>query len=130
MASIRKEISLKTAADRAWDAIRDFARVHTRVAPGFLASLEMDKGDRVVTFGNGLVARERLVTLDDDGRRLVYSVVDGRPTHHNASFEVVAGADGGCQVVWTADLLPDELAPAIAGMMDQGLSAMKKKLEA
>ena len=129
MATIRKEISLKTTAEAVWDAIRDFPNVHTRVAPGFLAGLTMDKGDRVITFGNGLVARERLVTIDDTEKRLVYSVVDSRPTHHNASFQVIPTAEGGCRVVWTADLLPNDLAPAIAGMMDAGLGAMKAKLD-
>ena len=130
MASIRREISLERDADAVWDAIRDFNQVHARVAPGFLTGLEMKDGDRVVTFFNGLIARERLVTLDDDGRRLVYTIVDGRPTHHNASFEVLQDSDGGSHVVWTADLLPNELAPAIAAMMDQGLAVMKKTLGA
>ncbi len=129
MASIRKEMSLKTAADTVWDAIRDFPQVHIRVAPGFLADLTMDKGDRVIAFGNGVVARERLVTIDNADKRFVYSIVDGRPTHHNASFQVIPTAEGGCRVVWTADLLPDDLAPAVAEMMDAGLGAMKKKLD-
>jgi hypothetical protein len=32
-------------------------------------------------------------------------------------------------VVWIADLLPHELAPSIAGMIEQGLAAMKQTLE-
>ncbi|WP_395711855.1 hypothetical protein [Reyranella sp.] len=43
------------------------------VAPGFLTDLRMDKGDRVLTIFNGMLARERLVTLDDDTCRLVYA---------------------------------------------------------
>ena len=35
----------------------------------------------------------------------------------------------GCRAVWIADLLPNDLAGAIAGMIDQGLAAMKKNLE-
>jgi hypothetical protein len=31
-------------------------------------------------------------------------------------------------VVWTIDLLPDELAPAIGGMMDQAAKVMSKTL--
>jgi hypothetical protein len=31
--------------------------------------------------------------------------------------------------VWQADLLPNELAPAIAQMIDQGCSAMKAALD-
>jgi hypothetical protein len=32
--------------------------------------------------------------------------------------------------VWIADLLPDELEDQIAGMIDQGMAAMKRTLEA
>jgi hypothetical protein len=42
----------------------------------------------------------------------------------------VAEDAGHCRVVWTIDLLPDELAPAIAGMMDHATGFMKKTLEA
>jgi len=66
MATLSKQIALDTGAANAWSAIRDFGQVHTRVAPGFLTRLEMDKGDRLLTFFNGLEARERLVTVDDD----------------------------------------------------------------
>jgi len=65
MATLRKQIALDAGAANVWSAVRDFGQVHTRVAPGFLTKLEMDKGDRVITFFNGLVARERLVTVDD-----------------------------------------------------------------
>jgi len=33
-------------------------------------------------------------------------------------------------VVWTIDLLPDELAPTVGGMMEHALPVMKKTLEA
>jgi hypothetical protein len=106
--------------------------VHTRVAPGFLTKLEMDPrsngSDRIVTFFNGMVARERLVTADDHECRLVYSVVEGRASHYNAAVQVFPEGDGS-RLVWTIDLLPNELAPAIGGMMDHATGFMKKALE-
>ena len=129
MATLRKEIPVASGAAAVWQALRDFGQVHTRVAPGFLTGLTMEDGDRIVTFFNGLVARERLVTLDDEACRLVYAVVDGRASHYNAALQVFPEGDGS-RIVWTIDLLPDELAPAIAGMMDQAAGAMKKTLAA
>lgn len=74
MATLHREISLEAPADRVWSAVRDFGQVHMRVAPGFLTACQIDPeskaGDRIVTFFNGIVARERLVTLDDEARRL------------------------------------------------------------
>ena len=130
MATLRKQIALDTSAGNAWSALRDFGSVHTRVAPGFLKGLEMDEGDRIVTFFNGMIARERLVTRDDAERRLVYSVVEGRASHYTAAVQIFPESDGRCRLVWTVDLLPDALAPAIESMMDHAAGFMKKTLDA
>jgi len=129
MATLRKQIAIGNSAANVWMALRDFGAVHTRVAPGFLTALEMDGGDRVLTFFNGMVARERLVTLDDEECRLVYAVVEGRPAHYNASVQVFPEGDGLSRLIWTIDLLPDELAPTIGGMMDHALPFMRKALK-
>jgi carbon monoxide dehydrogenase subunit G len=129
MATLRRQIALNAPAATVWSAVRDFGAVHTRVAPGFLTKLERDRGDRIVTFFNGLVARERLVTLDDEECRLVYAVVEGRASHYNAAVQVFPEGDGS-RLVWTIDLLPNDLAPAIGSMMDHAAGFMKKALEA
>jgi carbon monoxide dehydrogenase subunit G len=129
MATLRRQIALNAPAATVWSAVRDFGAVHTRVAPGFLTKLEMDRGDRIVTFFNGLVARERLVTVDDEDCRLVYAVVEGRASHYNAAVQVFPEGDGS-RLVWTIDLLPNDLAPAIGSMMDHAAGFMKKALEA
>jgi Polyketide cyclase / dehydrase and lipid transport len=129
MTTLRKQISIGNGATNVWMALRDFGAVHTRVAPGFLTALELDSGDRVVTFFNDMIARERLVTLDDEECRLVYAVVEGRPAHYNASVQVFSEGDGLSRLVWTIDLLPDELAPTVDGMMDHALPFMRKALE-
>ncbi len=130
MATQRREIPLTSSADHVWSAIRDFSQVHTRVAPGFLTALEMRDGDRLVTFFNGMVARERLVTRDDALRRLVYAVVEGQPSHYSAALEVIPEGAAASRLVWTIDLLPDELAPAVGVMMDQAAGAVRKTLSA
>lgn len=132
MASIHKDIKVGTAPQDAWDALRDYGAVHERVAPGFVTDTRLDDDDRIVTFANGAVARERLVTVDDERRRLVYTVVDGPlgAAHHQASVEVLDVVEGsaGCRLVWTTDVLPDELAPVIDGMMEQGAAAITRAL--
>lgn len=129
MATLEKEILISADAKSVWQAVRDFGAVHERVAPGFLTALEMDKGDRVLTFFNGMVARERLVTLDDATCRLVYAVVDGQASHYNAAVQVFPEGDRS-RLVWTIDLLPNELAPAIGALMDHATGFMAKTLSA
>ena len=129
MASIRKEILTDAPAEKVWDAVRDVGAVHRRLVPGFVVDTRLEDGARVVTFANGLVARELIVGVDDEARRLVWAVVGSRRlTHHNGSMQVFAEADAQSRVVWIADLLPHEVAPDIAGLMEQGLAVMKKTL--
>ena len=130
MATNRRETLLNAPAEKVWAAVRDFGQVHVKVAPGFLTDLKMDGGDRIVTFFNGHVARERLVTLDDAGKRLVYTIVEGRASHYSASVQVFADGPARSRLVWTIDFLPDELAPSLAAMVDHALPFMKKTLEA
>jgi carbon monoxide dehydrogenase subunit G len=130
MASIHREVLVNADPKEAWDAIRDVGAVHTRLAPGFVVDTRLEDGARTVTFGNGLVARELIVDIDDEVRRLVWAVVGGRMTHHNASLQVFADGNRRSRVVWIADLLPNELAGYIGGLMDQGMAVMKKTLEA
>src|SRR5205085_8991553 len=126
MASIRREILIETRPEAVWDAVRDVGAVHERLAPGFVVDTRLEDGARVVTFASGLVARELIVDIDDDARRLVWSVVGSpRMTHHNASLQVFADDERHSRVVWIADLLPNEIAGSIAGLIEQGLGTMK-----
>ena len=128
MASILKDIIIEAHPDQVWDALRDWGALHRRLAPGFVADTRLDGEDRIVTFASGLVVREVLVDLDDERRRLVWSVVDGPYTHHNGVAQVHP-AGRHTRFVWAADLLPDTRAAATARAMEEGLKAIKHALE-
>ena len=128
MASIHKEISLVASPAAVWDVVRDVGAVHTRFAPGFVVDTVMDGDDRIVTFGNGFVAREVIVDVDEARRRLAYSVRSERIEHHNASFQVLA--DGrGSRLVWIADVLPAAAGETVGSMMEDGIQAAKRALD-
>ena len=129
MASIHREIVIEAPPEAVWDALRDVGAIHRRLAPGFVTDVRLEAGARVVTFGNGMTARELIVDIDDQARRLVWSVVGGQMIHHNASAQVFADEKGRSRFVWIADLLPHELAPGIAQMIDQGLAVIKQTME-
>lgn len=130
MATIYKEFIVEADVAAVWDALRDFGAVRTRLAPGFLTDCKLDGQDaRIVSFANGLVARELLVGIDEANRRLAYTVTDGKASHHHASAQVFAHGEGRSRFVWITDVLPDKLAAYIGSMMDEGGVAMKKTLE-
>ena len=128
MASIHKEILIDASPDHVWDALRDFGALHTRLAPGFVTDTRLDGDARIVTFANGMEAREILVDCDDARRRLAYAIVSERIRQHSASAQVFAEGDGGTRFVWIADVLPNEIASYMDAQMDLGLLAMQKSL--
>lgn len=134
MATIKNEIALAVPAAKVWDAVRDFGNLHTRLVKGFVTGAKAERdaaGNEVrsITFANGMEARETLVARDDAARRLVYCIIGGRATHYNASVEVREAGAGASLLVWTIDLLPDELAGPVGAMAAKGAEAIKKTLE-
>ena len=129
MASIHRDIPIDTRAEDAWAAVRDFGAVHRRLAPGFVLDARLDDDARIVSFANGSTARELLVDCDDTRRRLVYAVASERVKHYNASVQVIADGEARARLIWIVDLLPNEIAPYIAGQMDQAALAMQKALD-
>ena len=129
MASIRKEIVTMASPEQVWDALRDVGALHTRLVPGFVVDTRLMPGERIVTFRNGMVIREPIVAIDDTAMRVVWAAIGGSLTHYNASAQVFADQGSQTRVVWVADLLPDEAAPSVESMMDEGMTAMKTALD-
>jgi hypothetical protein len=129
MASLRKTIRVAADPSTAWEAVRDFGGLATRLVPGFVTACSTpEDGVRQLTFANGAQVRERRIGADAALRRLAYTTEGGRASHYNAAVEVLPGPAGGSLLVWTVDLLPDALAPAIDGMMELGAQAMQRAL--
>lgn len=128
MATLHTEIFVSATPDEIWDALRDVGALHTRLVPGFVVNTVLEDGARVVTFGNGMVVREPIVSVDDARRRLVWGATGGRATHYNAAVQVFAEA-GGSRVVWTTDFLPHDLEAFLSAAQDKGLSTLKRTLE-
>lgn len=130
MASIHHQIFIAADPVAIWDAARDVARLHDRFVPGFVTATEMLLGEgapvRRVTFVNGRVVDETIVSIDDDARRVVWAIKEFE--HHNGALTVAAAA-GGAQVTWVADLLPDALSEQVSPAMAHGLAMMKAHFE-
>jgi hypothetical protein len=130
MASIRKEIRIDAPAGQIWDALKDVGALHTRLVPGFVKDTKLEGKTRVVTFGNGMVAREEIVSIEPTQQRVAWAVVGQQFRHYNGAAWVEADPKGGSRFYWTADLLPDELAPQVDQMMTVGIEVVKRTLEA
>jgi Polyketide cyclase / dehydrase and lipid transport len=130
MGTITKQIELDVSGEQAWDAVRDFGELHTRLVRGFVTDTKLEGPGRMVTFANGVSQLEPLITLDEDARRLVYSAVDSPigATHYNAAVTVTETVPGASLVSWQIDFLPDEIAPGLDAAMEAGAAAMRQTL--
>ena len=129
MASVHKDFTINARPDAVWDAVRDFGAVHQRLNPGFVVECRLEGTVRILTFHNGVVAREELVDCDDARRRLVYAIVGGeRVRHYNGSVQVFGDGESQTRMTWIVDVLPNEIAPYIASQMDIAITAMQKTL--
>ena len=88
----------------------------------------LDGDARIVTFGNGMVAREEILSIDDRRHRVAWAILDAPFKHYSAAAWVEPEA-GGSHFVWTADLLPNELAGQVEEMMTAGIEIIRKTME-
>jgi uncharacterized protein YndB with AHSA1/START domain len=128
MASIRKEIHIDAPPTLVWGALRDVGALHTKLVPGFVTDTRMDGNARIVTFGNGMVAREEIVSVDEQRHRVAWAILDAPFQHYSAAAWVEPDGDGS-HFVWTADVLPNELASQVEGMMSAGIQVIRSTME-
>ena len=130
MASIHEERVVEVSADKAWAALRLVGDAHKLFAP-VLVDAEL-KGDmRTARFANGMVAHERIIDINDERRRVAYSVLDVPGlTFHHASMQIVDAGPGRCLFVWISDFLPHDIGGSLTPLIKQGTDALKGNLEA
>ena len=128
MASIRKEIHIDASPEKVWSALRDVGALHTRLVPGFITDTRLEGNSRVVTFGDGQTAREDIVSVDDERKRVAWAIVGQQFHHYSGAARVEADQDGS-RFIWTADLLPDDFAEKVEEMMSAGIAVAKQTLE-
>lgn len=130
MASVHREIQLDRRPEEVWAAVRDVGAVHTQLAIGFVVDTNFEADVRTITFADGMVVQERVVSIDEPNRRLAYTAAGGGlgSTHHHASMQVVPDVSGS-RLIWITDVLPDRLAEPIGSRVEQGLEAIKRTLD-
>ena len=130
MGTVSKTVHIDAPAQLAWDAVTDVGALHVRVAPGMVTDTKLEDAGavRTVTFSSGVVLREQIISNDPAAMRLCWTASGGPWTHHNASLQIT-GHDNGCDVTWTADVLPHDAVDIIAPFIEAGLTTFKAHLE-
>ncbi|MDI4649171.1 SRPBCC family protein [Cohnella hashimotonis] len=131
MPTVRKEIFIDRPPEQVWDAVRDVGAFHLRLVPGYTQDTLLDGNERTLILPNGDAVRELIVSVDEEERRMVFAVKEGKMPllHHNASFQVFPDSNKGSTFVWTTDFLPEELAPQIQAQADRVSAVIKQTIE-
>jgi carbon monoxide dehydrogenase subunit G len=128
MASGKAEASIARNPDDVWKLVREFGGL-ADFMPG-VDSCTVD-GD-VRTVGTmGISVKEQLRDLDDDTRRISYSVIESPMTNmvsHLATIGVDAEGDG-THLTWSVDVEPDDLLALFQGIYESSVVALKEQLE-
>jgi hypothetical protein len=68
-----------------------------------------------------VTARELIVAIDDDIRRLAYAVIEGRMSlkHNHATFQVFPEGENQSRLVWTTGFLPHTFETEIRARTEQ-----------
>lgn len=128
MASAKAEATIDRTPNDVWNLVRDFGGI-ADFMPG-IDSCTVD-GD-VRTVGTmGIEVKEQLRELDDDTRRISYSIIESPMSNmvsHLATISVDAEGSG-THLTWEVEVEPDELCGVFGGVYEQSVAALKKQLE-
>jgi hypothetical protein len=128
MTTLRREIIVDVSAAKAWSRLSDVRKTHELFA-SVLVDCRLDGLIRTVKFANGMEVNERIISIDDELRRIAYSVLGDRFVAHAASMEIAIVNNRQCRFIWISDFLPDSNAEMVGPLMEQGCAALKRALE-
>ncbi|PHT34136.1 MLP-like protein [Capsicum baccatum] len=122
---IEVEVEVQSGADKFWNGIRDSTNLFPKAFPKQYKSIEVVEGDdksvgsvRLIKYAEGsplvTYSKEKIESVDDANRTLVYSVIDGETLKYYKSFKgrlSVTPKEDGSLVKWCCEFerLSDEI---------------------
>jgi len=128
MATARSHAYIARPADEVWALIGDPGRI-TDWFPG-VAACAVDGTVRHVTTSTGVEVDEDIVTNDSGLRRFQYSLRPGvvPVDHHLNTIDVIEDGDGSL-VIYSSDVAPDGLGPAMQQSVEGAVGGLKRYIE-
>jgi hypothetical protein len=125
VATIRIDAPLPAAPADVWHLIRDAGNLSWW--PGVQSS-ELRDMTRWVTLTTGAVLEEPVITIDDELRRLQYTIVGPPLNAEFCTFTVdVLDFDGRTLLVYSCDVKPDALAAMLKPALDAAVASLRNR---
>ncbi len=128
MAHGESKVSIERSPDDIWKLVREFGALADYM-PG-VESCTLDGDVRTLQM-MGIEIKEQLRDVDDDTRRITYSVIESPMTNmvsHEATIAIDAEG-AGSHVTWSVEVEPADLLPIFQGAYDNATAALKTKFE-
>ncbi|MGH9080977.1 MAG: SRPBCC family protein [Acidimicrobiales bacterium] len=126
MGTGQAEIDIDGSPDEVWAVVGDFGGIGSWM-PG-IDSCRVEGEDRILQT-MGMTITERLVSKDETGRQLTYSIAAGAPVESHEAVITVTPNGAGSHVTWVVETTPDEMADVMATIYQQALEALKHHVE-
>lgn len=129
MATLRSDVTIGRPAEEVWAVVSDAGRI-SEWFPSILTS-SADGDQRSCELEGGVPLTEEIVTNDPALRRFQYRITGGGvPVHsHLGTVDVLGLDDDRSLVVYSTEVMPDELAGALGPAIDNGVQGLKQYCE-
>jgi len=127
MTTLRKTFDIEAGIDTVWAKISDIGGISKLI--GFLQDSELSGEDRVCTLADGGRLEEKIISVDADLHRVLYSITSSplNMSFHVASMELEPTQDG-TRFIWTTDIQPSQAAAQFEPMLDMACEDMQTTL--
>jgi len=127
MATLFLTSQLPVSVDHAWHRVAAVDQVHD-ILP-LVTSCTVDGDQRACLLANGAQLKEEIISIDNDLKRIAYTVIDSPfgLEYHAASMQIVADGQG-ARIIWITDFKPDQLKDALTPMLEQMFAQMSERL--
>ena len=127
MASVNLKTPPAVSADDLWAEAKNVGGLSGLLE--VITESSLDGDSRCCTMGDGGVLAETIISIDDDHKRVAYTITDSPfPIEaHAASMQVTDAGDGKSTFQWITDVKPDEMADGHGPMLAGEISNMEQR---
>ena len=117
MATIYKKLKVNAPSDKVWRKVADVGGVHKLL--GVITESHLEGDTRYCTTAQGGTLKERIVSIDNNLKRISYSITSSPFgfEYHASSWQVTADGDGSI-VEWFTDVKPDTAAEGLGQLIE------------
>ncbi len=125
MATIVRDFPVDAPVETVWRDIADVGGVNRLIDA--LGDVTVEGDRRTCQLGDAGLLDELIVAVDEDHRRVAYSIRQSPfgLEHHHASMQAVGDGDR-ARFVWVTDLTPDSAAPGVEQAIDGAVESITR----